>query len=106
HHARADHAGPQEARRPGEPRGRHRRQVRGAHGRGAGMSWLNAGFSLFGEHILWTDLIGNVLPLAVVWLAMRKTLWPWPVQIAGAALLLAASLHAHAPGNALKQVLF
>ncbi|MBT2209749.1 MULTISPECIES: nicotinamide riboside transporter PnuC [Actinomadura] len=70
------------------------------------MSWLNADFSLFGEHILWTDLIGNVLSLAVVWLAMRKTLWTWPVQLAGALLLLAASLHAHVPGNALKQLLF
>ncbi|WP_067478141.1 nicotinamide mononucleotide transporter family protein [Actinomadura hibisca] len=70
------------------------------------MNWLNASFTVFGEHILWTDLLGNALSLAVVWLAMRKTLWTWPVQITGAALLLAASLHAHAPGNALKQVLF
>ncbi|MBW8480935.1 nicotinamide mononucleotide transporter family protein [Actinomadura parmotrematis] len=70
------------------------------------MSWLNASFTLFGEHILWTDLVGNVLSLAVVVLAMYKTLWTWPVQLAGAALLFAASLHAHAPGNGLKQVLF
>ncbi|TDD90739.1 nicotinamide riboside transporter PnuC [Actinomadura darangshiensis] len=61
---------------------------------------------MFGEHILWTDLTGNVLSLAVVWLAMRKTLWTWPVQLVGAALLFAASLHASVPGNALKQVLF
>jgi nicotinamide mononucleotide transporter len=66
---------------------------------------LNASFELLGEHILWTDLIGNVLSLAVVWLAMRKTIWTWPVQLTGALLLLAASLHAAAPGNALKQVL-
>nr|WP_276514924.1 nicotinamide mononucleotide transporter family protein [Nocardia transvalensis] len=51
-------------------------------------------------------MIGNVLSLGVVWLAMRKTVWTWPVQIAGALLLLAASLDAHVPGNALKQVLF
>ncbi|GAA1581814.1 nicotinamide mononucleotide transporter family protein [Actinomadura kijaniata] len=70
------------------------------------MSWLNASFTVFGEHILWTDLVGNVLSLAVVWLAMRKTIWTWPVQLTGALLLLAASLHAAAPGNALKQVLF
>ncbi|MEO3823547.1 nicotinamide mononucleotide transporter family protein [Actinomadura sp. B10D3] len=70
------------------------------------MNWLGAGFEVFGEHILWTDLSGNVLSLAVVWLAMRKTLWTWPVQLAGALLLLAASMHAHVPGNALKQVLF
>jgi nicotinamide mononucleotide transporter len=70
------------------------------------MNVLNASFEVFGEHVLWTDLVGNALSLAVVWLAMRKTLWTWPVQFTGAALLLAASLHAHAPGNALKQVLF
>lgn len=70
------------------------------------MTWLGAGFEVFGEHILWTDLAGNVLSLAVVWLAMRKTLWTWPVQLVGALLLLAASLHAHVPGNALKQILF
>ncbi|MEV4675954.1 MULTISPECIES: nicotinamide riboside transporter PnuC [Actinomadura] len=70
------------------------------------MNWLDAGFEVFGEHILWTDLVGNVLSLAVVWLAMRKTLWTWPVQLVGALLLLAASLHASVPGNALKQVLF
>lgn len=70
------------------------------------MNWLGAGFEVFGEHVLWTDLVGNVLSLAVVWLAMRKTLWTWPVQFAGALLLLAASLHAHVPGNALKQALF
>ncbi|GAA4230408.1 nicotinamide mononucleotide transporter family protein [Actinomadura meridiana] len=70
------------------------------------MSWLDAGFEVFGEHILWTDLTGNVLSLAVVWLAMRKTLWTWPVQLVGALLLLAASLNANVPGNALKQVLF
>lgn len=70
------------------------------------MNWLGAGFEVFGEHILWTDLVGNVLSLAVVWLAMRKTLWTWPVQLVGALLLLAASLHANVPGNALKQILF
>ncbi|WP_030144979.1 nicotinamide riboside transporter PnuC [Spirillospora albida] len=70
------------------------------------MNWLGAGFEVFGEHILWTDLVGNVLSLAVVWLAMRRTIWTWPVQLAGALLLLAASLHAAVPGNALKQVLF
>ncbi|MFI5781949.1 nicotinamide riboside transporter PnuC [Nocardia sp. NPDC051570] len=67
---------------------------------------MNAGFTALGEHILWTDLVGNIASLAVVWLAMRKTLWTWPVQLVGALLLLAASLDAHVPGNALKQALF
>jgi nicotinamide mononucleotide transporter len=51
------------------------------------MSRLNASFTLFGEHVLWTDLIGNILSLAVVMLAIRKTIWTWPVQLAGALLV-------------------
>jgi nicotinamide mononucleotide transporter len=69
-------------------------------------SWTQAGITVFGEKVLWTDLIGNVLSLATVLLAIRRTVWTWPVQLAGAALLFAASISAHAPGNALKQVLF
>jgi nicotinamide mononucleotide transporter len=69
-------------------------------------SWAQAGVTVLGEKVLWTDLLGNVLSLATVWLAMRRTVWTWPVQLAGAVLLFTASVSAHAPGNALKQVLF
>ena len=69
-------------------------------------SWAQAGFAVFGEKVLWTDLLGNVLSLATVWLAMRRDLWTWPVQLTGAVLLFAASVSVHAPGNALKQVMF
>jgi nicotinamide mononucleotide transporter len=69
-------------------------------------SWTQAGVTILGEKVLWSDLSGNVLSLATVWLAIRRTIWTWPVQLAGAALLLTASISAHAPGNALKQVMF
>ena len=69
-------------------------------------SWAEAGVTLFGEKLLWTDLLGNVLSLATVLLAIRRTIWTWPVQLTGAVLLFAASVTTHAPGNALKQVLF
>jgi nicotinamide mononucleotide transporter len=69
-------------------------------------SWTQAGVTVFGEKLLWTDLLGNVFSLATVWLAIRRTIWTWPVQLAGAVLLFTASVSAHAPGNALKQVLF
>ncbi|GAA0324472.1 nicotinamide mononucleotide transporter family protein [Actinoallomurus spadix] len=69
-------------------------------------SWTQAGITVLGEKVLWTDLAGNILSLGTVWLAMRRTIWTWPVQLAGAVLLLVASISAHAPGNALKQVLF
>ncbi|MFB9837501.1 nicotinamide mononucleotide transporter family protein [Actinoallomurus acaciae] len=69
-------------------------------------SWAEASVTVFGEKVLWTDLLGNVFSLATVWLAIRRTIWTWPVQLAGAVLLFTASVSAHAPGNALKQVLF
>jgi nicotinamide mononucleotide transporter len=69
-------------------------------------SWAQAGVTVFGEKLLWTDLLGNVFSLATVWLAIRRTIWTWPVQLAGAVLLFTASVSAHAPGNALKQVMF
>jgi nicotinamide mononucleotide transporter len=69
-------------------------------------SLAHAGVTVFGEKLLWTDLVGNVLALTTVWLAIRRTVWTWPVQLAGAALLFTASVSAHVPGNALKQVMF
>ncbi|MEV4297411.1 nicotinamide mononucleotide transporter family protein [Microbispora rosea] len=70
------------------------------------MSWTEAGFDVFGQHVLWTDLVGNVCALGTVWLAIRKTIWTWPVQLLGSALLFVASVSAHITGNALKQALF
>jgi nicotinamide mononucleotide transporter len=70
------------------------------------MSWTQAGFDAFGQHVLWTDLVGNVCALTTVWLAIRKTIWTWPVQLVGSALLFVASVNAHITGNALKQALF
>ncbi|GAA3208428.1 nicotinamide mononucleotide transporter family protein [Nonomuraea helvata] len=70
------------------------------------MNWADAGFEVFGTHVLWTDLIGNIAALSTVLLAMRKSMWTWPVQFAGSVLLFIASINAHITGNALKQALF
>ncbi|NUW39909.1 nicotinamide mononucleotide transporter family protein [Nonomuraea rhodomycinica] len=70
------------------------------------MNWAEAGFNVFGTHVLYTDLVGNIAALATVVLAMRKSLWTWPVQLTGAVLLFVASINAHITGNALKQALF
>lgn len=69
-------------------------------------SWATAGVTVVGEKVLWTDLLGNVFSLTTVLLAIRRTIWTWPVQLAGAVLLFAASVSTHAPGNALKQLMF
>ncbi|MEU0570271.1 nicotinamide mononucleotide transporter family protein [Nonomuraea sp. NPDC005983] len=70
------------------------------------MSWADAGFEVFGAFVRWTDLIGNIAALSTVLLAMRKSLWTWPVQFTGAVLLFIASISVHITGNALKQALF
>lgn len=69
-------------------------------------SWYTAGFDVLGQRVLWTDLVGNACALGTVWLAVKKTIWTWPVQLLGAVLLFVASISAHITGNALKQVLF
>jgi nicotinamide mononucleotide transporter len=70
------------------------------------MSWAQAGFIAFGRPVLWTDLVGNICALTTVWLAMKRTIWTWPVQLVGSVLLFAASVEAHISGNALKQAMF
>ncbi|MEV7802544.1 nicotinamide mononucleotide transporter family protein [Microbispora sp. NPDC088329] len=71
------------------------------------MSWTDAAaFYVFGKPVLWTDLVGNVCALGTVVLAIRKTIWTWPVQLLGSVLLFVASVSAHVTGNALKQALF
>ncbi|WP_248965532.1 nicotinamide mononucleotide transporter family protein [Sphaerisporangium perillae] len=70
------------------------------------MSWTQAGFTLFGQHLLYTDLVGNICALATVVLAMKRTIWTWPVQLVGSVLLFVASVEAHITGNALKQAMF
>ncbi|MFD1937816.1 MULTISPECIES: nicotinamide riboside transporter PnuC [Nonomuraea] len=67
---------------------------------------MSGDFTVFGTPVYWTDLIGNIAALATVVLAMRRSMWTWPVQLTGAVLLFIASVNAHITGNALKQVLF
>ncbi|WP_433255527.1 nicotinamide mononucleotide transporter family protein [Streptosporangium sp. CA-135522] len=70
------------------------------------MNWAEAGFEVFGTKVLWTDLVGNVAALSTVLLAIRKSVWTWPVQLVGSVLLFITYANAHITGNALKQVMF
>ncbi|HUR03939.1 MAG TPA: nicotinamide mononucleotide transporter family protein [Nonomuraea sp.] len=70
------------------------------------MNWAKAGFEVFGTHVLWTDLVGNIAALSTVLLAMRKSMWTWPVQLTGSVLLFIASINTGFAGNALKQAMF
>lgn len=67
--------------------------------------WLNAPvFELLGKPVPWSDFLGNVFALATVLLALKRSMWSWPVQIVGSILLFSASVSAHLGGNASRQV--
>ena len=69
------------------------------------LSWLNAPiFELFGNPVPWSDFLGNVCALATVFLALRRNILSWPVQILGSILLFSASVSAGLGGNASRQV--
>lgn len=68
-------------------------------------TWANAvAFSVGSQHVLWSDLLGNICSLATVAFALRRSLLTWPVQIAGCVLLFGASVQVHLGGNAARQV--
>lgn len=48
---------------------------------------LDNGLTVFGQHVSWAELVGQVSAVLVVLLASRRTLWVWPVQILATVLL-------------------
>ena len=69
------------------------------------LNWLNAPlFSLLGSPVPLSDLVGNICALATVVLALRRSIWAWPVQILGSFLLFLASILAGLGGNASRQI--
>jgi nicotinamide mononucleotide transporter len=65
---------------------------------------LDNGLTLFGQRISFAELVGQICALAVVFLAQRRTLWAWPVQVAATVLLFAVYTSAHLGGLATRQV--
>jgi nicotinamide mononucleotide transporter len=59
-------------------------------------------FTLFDQHILWSDMIGNIFGLAALALGWRRSLWTWPVQFVSG-LILFAAFFGHLTGSAGKQ---
>ncbi|MEU2064706.1 nicotinamide mononucleotide transporter family protein [Streptomyces sp. NPDC013455] len=67
------------------------------------MSWLNSeAFTAFGQHIIWSDMVGNILGLVALALGWRRSLWTWPVQFLSG-LVLFAAFYGHLTGSAGKQ---
>lgn len=69
------------------------------------MSWLNSeAFTLFDQHIKWSDMIGNVIGLIALALGWRRSIWTWPAQFVSGLILFTAFATAHLSGSAGKQI--
>jgi nicotinamide mononucleotide transporter len=65
---------------------------------------LHHGLTVFGQWISIAELVGQLFALAVVFLAQRRTLWTWPVQVGATVLLFSVYISAHLGGLATRQV--
>jgi nicotinamide mononucleotide transporter len=67
--------------------------------------WLNSqAFTAFDQHVVWSDLIGNLLGLAALALGWRRAMLTWPVQLLSGVVLVAAFWGAHLGGGVGKQL--
>ncbi|MFG2860286.1 nicotinamide riboside transporter PnuC [Streptomyces sioyaensis] len=62
-------------------------------------------FTAFGQHVIWSDMIGNTIGLAALALGWRRSIWTWPAQFLSGAILVAAYASAHLSGGVGKQLL-
>ncbi|MFE7126820.1 nicotinamide riboside transporter PnuC [Streptomyces sp. NPDC057617] len=70
------------------------------------LSWLNGeAFTAVGQHILWSDMIGNTIGLAALALGWRRSIWTWPAQLLSGAILVGAYASAQLSGGVGKQLL-
>jgi nicotinamide mononucleotide transporter len=70
------------------------------------VSWLNGeAFTAFGQHILWSDMIGNTIGLLALALGWRRSVWTWPAQFLSGVILVAAYFSAHLSGGIGKQLI-
>jgi nicotinamide mononucleotide transporter len=62
-------------------------------------------FTLLGQHIKWSDMVGNLLGLAALALGWRRSVLSWPVQLLSGAVLFGAFAAGHLSGSAGKQLI-
>ncbi|WP_433269973.1 nicotinamide riboside transporter PnuC [Actinosynnema sp. CS-041913] len=65
---------------------------------------MDHGFTVLGQKVSYAEFIGQVFALVVVYLAQRRSLWTWPVQLVSVTLLFVVYLSAHLGGTASRQV--
>lgn len=69
------------------------------------LHWLNSeAFTAFDQHVMWSDMIGNLLGLGALALGWRRAMLTWPVQLLSGAVLVAAFWSAHLGGGVGKQL--
>ncbi|MER7760100.1 nicotinamide mononucleotide transporter family protein [Streptomyces sp. NPDC097619] len=55
------------------------------------VAWMNSeAFTVLGQHIKWSDMIGNTAGLVALALGWRRSIWTWPVQLASGLILFVA----------------
>ncbi|GHG68507.1 nicotinamide mononucleotide transporter family protein [Streptomyces griseocarneus] len=70
------------------------------------LDWLNGeAFTAFGQHVIWSDMIGNCVGLAALALGWRRSIATWPAQFLSGVILVAAYASAHLSGGIGKQLL-
>ncbi|GAA3517681.1 nicotinamide riboside transporter PnuC [Actinocatenispora rupis] len=69
-----------------------------------GHGLLAYGVSILGQRISYAEIVGQIAALAVVFLAQRRTLWTWPVQVVATVLLFVVYTSADLGGLAARQV--
>ncbi|GGS03637.1 membrane protein [Streptomyces aureoverticillatus] len=68
--------------------------------------WLNSeAFTAFGQHIMWSDMVGNIVGLIALALGWRRSMGTWPAQLVSGAVLVAAYASAQLSGGVGKQLL-
>ncbi|UNO38950.1 nicotinamide mononucleotide transporter family protein [Streptomyces sp. MST-110588] len=70
------------------------------------LNWLNGEvFTAFGQHVIWSDMVGNTIGLAALALGWRRSIWTWPAQFLSGVILVSAYAFAHLSGGVGKQLL-
>ncbi|WP_156721446.1 nicotinamide mononucleotide transporter family protein [Streptomyces apocyni] len=68
--------------------------------------FLNAeAFTAFGQHVIWSDMVGNTVGLIALALGWRRSIATWPAQLLSGLILVAAYASAQLSGGVGKQLL-
>ncbi|MFI8438104.1 nicotinamide riboside transporter PnuC [Streptomyces sp. NPDC079020] len=69
------------------------------------LTWLNSeAFTVLGQHIIWSDMIGNTIGVAALTLGWLRSIWTWPAQLLSGVVLVAANVSVHQAGSVGKQL--